>query len=292
MDATEALRGAAAAVSVATSLGLVADDAFVLSDSNRLVLRLLPCDVVARVSPVGWFSAGREVEVVARLAATDAPVAGLHPGVEPRVVERDGFEISLWIHVAAAPSGELSPDEYADALQRLHGSLRVVDVAAPPWTDRFSEVRRWLTDGGATPDLPPADRDLLVERLDAPMRRTAGRAAAQLLHGEPHPWNVLSTEDGPLFVDFENCARGPLEADLAWVPRAVVDRCREVDGDLVEDCRGAVLALVAAHRWRRDDQHPSGRESGVAFLDAVRRGPPWPTLDEITWPAPAVSFPE
>ncbi len=289
VDATEALRGTAAAASVASSLGLDTEDAVVLNDSNRLVLRLLPCDVVARVSPIGWFSAAREVEVVAHLAATQAPVAGLHPDVPPRVVERDGFEISLWVHIASAPPGDLPPARYADALHRLHGALRVTRVAAPHCTDRFAAVQRWLTDGAATPDLPPADRDLLVERLAAPMRRTDGPTVEQLLHGEPHPWNVLAAEDGPVFVDFENCARGPVEADLAWVPRAVTAHYEEVDDDLLEDCRGAVLALVAAHRWRQDDRHPSGRESGVAFLDAVRSGPPWPTLDEITWPTHPVS---
>ena len=37
--------------------------------------------------------------------------------------------------------------------------------------------------------------------------------------------------------------------------------------------------MIAAHRWSRDDQHPSGRQSGVAFLNALREGPPWPPHD-------------
>jgi uncharacterized protein (DUF2384 family) len=44
-------RGAiAAAMGAATALGLKADDAIVLHDSNKLTVRLLPCDVVARVA--------------------------------------------------------------------------------------------------------------------------------------------------------------------------------------------------------------------------------------------------
>jgi hypothetical protein len=36
--------------------------------------------------------------------------------------------------------------------------------------------------------------------------------------------------------------------------------------------------MIAAYRWRRDDQHPSGRQSGVALLNLLRDGPPWPTV--------------
>ena len=43
-------RGAiAAAVGAATALGLKVDNASVLHDSNKLTVRLLPCDTVARV---------------------------------------------------------------------------------------------------------------------------------------------------------------------------------------------------------------------------------------------------
>ncbi|MEA3057170.1 MAG: hypothetical protein QOD30_2602, partial [Actinomycetota bacterium] len=128
MEEAEARRAVAAAMSVAAALGLAVDDAVVLNDSNRLVARLLPCDVVARVSPMGWFSAAREVEVVRRLAEeTDGPVAGLDPRVEPRIVARDGFEIGMWTYFEPAQSRELPPGDYAHALERLHGALRRVD---------------------------------------------------------------------------------------------------------------------------------------------------------------------
>ena len=52
MQASEAPRAMAAAKAIAASLGLRVDDAIVLHDSNKLTLRLLPCDVLARVAPV------------------------------------------------------------------------------------------------------------------------------------------------------------------------------------------------------------------------------------------------
>src|ERR1700743_771700 len=45
VQAVELRQATAAAMSIASSLGLAADDAIVLQDSNKLTLRLLPCDV-------------------------------------------------------------------------------------------------------------------------------------------------------------------------------------------------------------------------------------------------------
>src|SRR4051794_23559843 len=235
MEAAEARRAVAAAMSVATSLGLTVDDAVVLNSSNRLVVRLLPCDVVARVSPIGWFSAAREVELARRLAQeTDAPIAQLDPRVDPRIVARDGFEIAMWTYLDAAQSRELPPREYAHALELLHGALVRIDMSAPHFTDRLAEIQRWLVDGDTTPDLADEDRELLLERLELPTRLRSDRGVAeQLLHGEPHPGNVLTTESGPRFIDFENCARGPIEFDLAWVPNVVSERCGVADQELV-----------------------------------------------------------
>jgi hypothetical protein len=76
MQASEVPRAVAAAVSTASALELKVDDAIVLQDSNRLALRLTPCDVVARVAPMEYqASAEFEVELARRLAETASPVA-------------------------------------------------------------------------------------------------------------------------------------------------------------------------------------------------------------------------
>jgi hypothetical protein len=43
-------RAIAAAMGAAAALGLTVDDAIVLQESNKLAVRLLPCDVLARVA--------------------------------------------------------------------------------------------------------------------------------------------------------------------------------------------------------------------------------------------------
>lgn len=285
MEAAEARRAVAAAMSTASELDLAADDAIVLSDSNRLVIRLTPCDVVARVTPMTHFaSAEREVELVRRLAQLDSPVAALDARVEPRVFVQDGFKIAMWAYFEPAQSRVLPPEEYVQALARLHAGLRRIEVAAPHFMDRVAATQRDVASRDVTPDLADTDRALLANTLrDLGQAIVNRRAPEQLLHGEPHPGNILDTKNGPLFIDFENTARGPVEYDLAWVPNEVSQHYPDADQDLVGECRAVVLAIVAAHRWSRDDQHPSGRESGVAFLQVLREGPPWPALDDVVW---------
>jgi len=53
MQASDVSRARAAAIVTAAALDLPVDDAIVLHNSNKLALRLLPCDVFARVSHVG-----------------------------------------------------------------------------------------------------------------------------------------------------------------------------------------------------------------------------------------------
>ena len=75
MHASEVPRAVAAAMSIASSLDLTVDDAIVLHDSNKLTLRLLPCDVLARVAPVALQVSQFEVELA-------------HAGMQP--LERTG----------------------------------------------------------------------------------------------------------------------------------------------------------------------------------------------------------
>ena len=298
MQASEARRAVAAASSTASAANLAVDNAVVLSDSNRLVVRLTPCDVVARVAlpaslapestRASWLSGeayrarlATEVEVVKQLAENDSPVAGLDPRVEPCVVECDGFAITMWTYFEPVDR-MLPPADYAQALERLHAGLRQIDVTTPRFMDRVAATQHDVANRDVTPDLAEKDRTMLADTLHE-LRETIfnRRAAEQILHGEPHPWNVLNTKNAPLFMDFEDAVRGPVEFDLAWVPKEVSERYPGADQDLVGECRGLVLAIIATHRWSRDDQHPSGRQSGVAFLNALRQGPPWPPLNTV-----------
>src|SRR5947209_9524060 len=109
MKVSDVPRAVAAGMATGAWLDLRVDDAVVLHDSNRLAVRLLPCDVLARVAPTAHQAAQFEVELAQRLAETESPVAALEPRVEPRVYERDGFVVTLWTYYNPVTPREVSP---------------------------------------------------------------------------------------------------------------------------------------------------------------------------------------
>ena len=271
MQASEARRAVAAAMSIASSLGLTVDGAVLLHDSNKLALRLLPCDVLARVAPVAHQAARFEIELAGRLAGFESPVAALEPRVEPRVYERDGFAVTLWTYYEPATLREVSPADYANALGRLHAGMRKVDVPTPHFTDRVEQAQQLVANRDHTPALADADRELLGNTLRS-LRRVIGErgGAEQLLHGEPHPGNLLATKNGLLFIDFETCCRGPVEFDLAHAPEEVSEHYPGVNHGLLRECRILVLAMITTWRWDRGDQLPNGRQLGTEWLNQIR----------------------
>lgn len=261
-------RAVAAAISTAASLGLRADDAVVISDSNRVTLRLLPCDVLAQVAPAAEQVAQFEIDIARRLAGS--PVAAPDPRVEPGPYQRDGLVVTLWTFYEPVP-GAVSPAGYAGALGRLHAGLRRVDVPAPHFTDRVEQAQRLVAGRDRTPDLADPDRALLATTLRDLRRRVGERGAPeQLLHGEPHPGNLLSTKDGLLFIDLETCCRGPVEFDVAHAPEEVGEHYPGADPDLLRDCGTLVLAMITTWRWDRDDHFPDGRRLGIDCLSQLR----------------------
>lgn len=266
------LRGAVeAGRATASELGLQVDDVVVIHNSDRVALRLAPCDVLARVAPSGHLADSEfEVEVARRLADVDAPVAGLDPRVDPRVHVRDVFAISLWTYYE--PAGpRIAPADYADAFLRHHAALRRIDLDAPHVTDRIAAALGEVGDQERSPELSDADREFLRGTLAGLSAAVGiGRAGEQLLHGEPHPGNLLNTKRGPLFVDLATCCRGPVEFDLAHAPDEVGKHYAGADHDLIHRCRALNWAMFSAWRWRRDDQMPDRDHWRVEGLHQVR----------------------
>ncbi len=127
MDPSEVSRALTATTSVASEVGLSVGDAIVIQNSNRLAVRLVPCDVLARVAAtVGRNQEGAvfELEMARRLEETESPIAVLEPRVEPLVYVRDGFAVTYWKYYEPLPDGNIAPVEYAQALERLDAGMR------------------------------------------------------------------------------------------------------------------------------------------------------------------------
>ena len=276
MHASDVRRAVAAAMSIASVLDLTVDDAIVLHDSNRLALRLLPCDVLARVAPAAQQTAQFEVELAQQFAETEIPVAALEPRVAPMVFMRDGFAVTLWTYYEPVTHREVSPADYAQTLARLHAGMRKLEITAPHFTDRVAEAQQLVANSDQTPALSDKDRRFLNDTLWSLGRAIGDRGASeQLLHGEPHPGNVLNTKNGLLFIDLETCCRGRSSSTWPTCPKRSVRSTRALT-----NCSASADASFL--RWSRRGagmrvtNSPTGdeqRESSSPPYARVRRGP-------------------
>jgi Phosphotransferase enzyme family len=288
VEAELVARARVAATSLAGTLDLPVNDVVVIQNSNKLALRLLPCDVFVRTARAGQEVFALEVELAQGLAAMASPVAALEPRVDPLVYEGDGFAMTLWTYYEAVTRDQVPPADYADALHRLHEGMRGVELATPHFLDRAAQAQWLVANPDETPALAEADRQLLLGTLRSAREEIYSRGAVeQLLHGEPHPGNVLSAPDGPLFIDLETCCRGPIEFDVAHVPDEVSAQYPHVDHVLLQECRRLVLAMVAAWRWDVRDEFPNGHRHGRDIVALLREGPPWPTLGALAANSPS-----
>ncbi|HVU11275.1 MAG TPA: aminoglycoside phosphotransferase family protein [Phototrophicaceae bacterium] len=272
MEPSEVQRAIEAARSTTSALGLKADNGVVIHNSNRIAVRLTPCDVLARVAPLAHQAGAEfEVELGRRLAEASCPVEKPEARVEPRVYVRDGFAITLWTYYEAVPPQDIAPAEYAQALEQYHACVRQIDLTVPHFTDRVAEAQRLVGDPAQTPELDDTGRKLLGDTLRGLRRAIVNRRAPeQLLHGEPHPGNLLNTKQGLLLIDLETCCRGPVEFDIAHAPEDVSEHYPTIKQDLLRECRVLVLAMVTAWRWDRNDQFPDGRYWGIEGINQVR----------------------
>jgi len=107
-------------------------------------------------------------------------------------------------------------------LARIHVVGSRTPFAARPVLDIASfgeEPREFLLQSHwIPPDLEPAWRSIADLALDAVRRcfARAGDVASLRLHGDCHAGNVLWTDDGPQFVDFDDSRMGPAVQDL-WM---------------------------------------------------------------------------
>ncbi|RPH44870.1 MAG: serine/threonine protein kinase [Burkholderiales bacterium] len=158
--------------------------------------------------------AGHEIPVVPPIEV-DGRTLHTHDGWRFAVYPRRG---------GRAP--ELEDPETLAWLGRFIGRIHAVGAIAPfrerPVLDIDAfgrEPRDWLLQHEALPpDLLPAWRAVVEQCIDAVQAAfdRVGPYRSIRLHGDCHAGNVLWTDDGPHFVDFDDARTGPAVQDL-WM---------------------------------------------------------------------------
>jgi Ser/Thr protein kinase RdoA (MazF antagonist) len=107
-------------------------------------------------------------------------------------------------------------------IARIHAVGALRPFAARPALDIETfgrEPRDWLLASGFVPaDLFEAWKSVAELALEGIARcyERAGEVRTLRLHGDCHAGNVLWTDEGPHFVDFDDCRSGPAMQDL-WM---------------------------------------------------------------------------
>jgi aminoglycoside phosphotransferase (APT) family kinase protein len=276
-----------AACAVASELGLTIDSAEVIAFQSSVILRLMPHNLIARVSGEaarirpGADGRAREIEVTQYLAAAGAPVVSPSKLIDPGPHHRDGLTVTFWEYAAESDR----PKSEAAALATLracHDALKTYPGPLP-YLQGYNETRKLFHELWQNDDLGVIDPGDTVQRLaaiDAVLADKGfdGDPANVPLHGDAHLGNMLVTDDRPdgtgLWIGWEDVSRGPVEWDYACLivslrddpSRSAVEVAMMADiaGETDRDC---LEALIDARILQRELW-----DTGIKVLH-LREGP-------------------
>jgi Ser/Thr protein kinase RdoA (MazF antagonist) len=209
-----------AAVKVAAGLGVASSEPVVLADGANVIVHLRPSPVVAKVAASttavrpgtdAWLQ--RELNIVAFLAAAGAPVMTPSPEMPATVYHGDGQVMSFWRYLRSAGGDVPAEATVGSMLRDLHATLRLYPGTLPvlaPLNDIPAFLARPQT------RLSPAESAALsaaYARLTADLDQA--EAPRQALHGDAGPGNLMNTDTGWVWHDFEDTCAGPVAWDLA-----------------------------------------------------------------------------
>jgi Ser/Thr protein kinase RdoA (MazF antagonist) len=211
---------ARAAVSVAGRLGVACTDPIVLADGANVIVRLRPSPVVAKVAAStpsvrannsAWLQ--RELDMATYLAQAGIPVVSPSDEVPATVHQGDDHVMSFWSYLK--PSGQGPADEATagSMLRDLHAALRSYPDPGP-FLAPLGDIPAFL----ARPQtlLSAADVSVLTEAFRSLTEdlEPASRPS-QVLHGDAGVLNLMGTDGGWAWHDFEDTCTGPVAWDLA-----------------------------------------------------------------------------
>jgi Phosphotransferase enzyme family len=266
-----------AAREAARRVGLSSVDARVLRDAKNTLVFLPEAKVVAKVGTSALDGRGgnaftREVAIGMHLASRQAPIVPplLHGSGGPHEV--GGLLVTLWSYGEQQAVPDEPGVELGTALRLLHEALVEFPDPLPPFIEKMERAAELFADRVETPELTPRDRRLTAGIYDSLRSRLTLEAAPRsALHGEPHAANVLWTQTGPLFIDFEAACIGPREWDLAYLPEPARAAFPERDEELLAVLGLTISFCVAAWCWAQRGRAPEVDQAAQHHLDVLRQ---------------------
>ena len=243
----------AAVRDIMAELGLSATPA-VIAERSNLVLRLEPTSLVARVglatssARVGGAWLRREIEISRFLDERGLLVTRPTARIEPGPFERSGLVISFWERESVI-ADRCDPRAAGVALAKIHRALADYPHEQLPLWGGFEEARAVRERARTSPFFERADLLRLErawERAERIVESAKTRTASfQAVHGDAHIGNVLATDRGAVWTDWEDAFIGPIEFDIA---------CLRSKAELFNEEREAIDLMTSAYDgpWHRD----------------------------------------
>lgn len=256
-----------AALAAARRFDLPADDPVLLGDQFSVVLHLRPAPVVVRVptwttdlrEPVSRISS--DLAVGTWLHEHGVPVAPPSAEVPPGPHVQDGHHLSFWTWVAPDPGADpVTPTAQARMLRDLHAGLAAFPGPLPGLEPVADDITAGLAALPRHPGVLPPDEEARLRDAADELLPEARRPSLPVtpLHGDVNPGNLVTTADGPVWIDFEEACLGPVGWDLGMFgwdadgPAAVAAGYGDVPG-FATCARLRALHLAAFLLVLRDD---------------------------------------
>jgi Ser/Thr protein kinase RdoA (MazF antagonist) len=166
-----------------------------------------------------------EHDFALELASAEVPVVPPIQQSNRTLFEHEGFRFAIFER-RGGHWPELGSEQEREWMGRFIGRIHAIGRARrfrhrPDLTVARlgDESREFLLNEGWIPDhLLDSYESVSGDLLDAVQTQfeASGAFVAIRLHGDCHPGNVLWTDDGPHFVDLDDCLQGPAVQDL-WM---------------------------------------------------------------------------
>jgi Ser/Thr protein kinase RdoA (MazF antagonist) len=183
--------------------------------------------IVKFYRPARWSDAAIQEEHAFQLELAEAEIPVVPPlAIAGRTLHAfNGHRFAVFSRQGGrAP--ELDQPGVREWIGRFIGRIHALG-AARPFTERPTldietfgrQTSEFLLMHGFIPaDIEPAYQSVVVQALDGVQRcyERAGEVKLIRLHGDCHMGNLLWTDNGPHFVDFDDCRMGPAIQDL-WM---------------------------------------------------------------------------
>lgn len=196
---------------IADALNTDPSEAVLVRHHGTQVWHLPSINAIVRVSPAGHTqAAARSVAITRWLHERAVPVT---EPLTDRLFEGDGWTATVWRYYSQPTDRHPTPADLGGLLSTLH-QAGTPAIELP----EFTPLRSLRTTLNRTSTLPDHIVEGLHGRIDAlldsysDLHFTLGRG---LIHGDAWLGNVLFDGHRPLLGDWDECAKGPRELDLA-----------------------------------------------------------------------------